>query len=114
MNLEQFDFIVRYDEINGLSHADKASMNYADEMVKKLSFDITVGTEFLLTAFRYAMKQNGVDPSRMVFVVPYVDEPDQETKYSTLLIDEYYNYTEGLEGRFDHPDYNCFMLMDLF
>lgn len=113
MNLEKFDFIVRYDEMLGITHADKASMNYADEMVKKDCFDITVGSEFLLTAFRYAMKQNGTDPSRMVFVVPYVGQ-DSETKYSTVLIDRYYNYAHGLEGRFDHPDYNCQMLVDLF
>ena len=113
MNLEQFDFIVRYDELTGISHADKASMNYADEMVKTDRFDITVGTEFLLTAFRYYMKQNGIDPSRMVFVVPYEDGYDRERKLSTVLIDKDYNYTYGLEGRFDHPDFNCFMLMDL-
>lgn len=113
MNLEQFDFIVRYDEMSGISHADKASMNYADELVKTDRFDITVGTEFLLTAFRYAMKQNGIDPSRMVFVVPCKDGYNQELKHSTVLIDQYYNYAHGLEGRFDHPDYNCQMLMDL-
>jgi len=107
MNLEQFDFIVRYDEMLGITHADKASMNYADEMIKKDRFDITVGSEFLLTAFRYAMKQNGTDPSRMVFVIPYADG------HSTVLIDRYYNYAHGLEGRFDHPDYNCQMLMKL-
>lgn len=114
MNLEQFDFIVRYDEMFGITHADKASMNYADEMVKTERFDITVGSEFLLTAFRYSMKQNGIDPSRMIFVVPYTDYHGGELKYSTVLIDQYYNYAHGLEGRFDHPDYNCQMLIELF
>lgn len=112
MNLEQFDFIIRYDDTMGKVLPDKSSMDYADQMVKTDRFDITVGSEFLLTAFRYALKQNQIDPSRIVFVVPAVIEA--EKVMTTVLVEETYNLDYGLEGRFDYPDYMTHMLMDLF
>jgi len=112
MNLEQFDFVIRYDDTMGKVLPDKSSMDYADRMVKTDRFDITVGSEFLLTAFRYALKQNQIAPSRIVFVVPAVVN-GEEVK-TTVLVEETYNLDYGLEGRFDYPDYMTNMLMDLF
>lgn len=112
MNLEQFDFIIRYDDTVGMVLPDKASMDYANTMVKTERFDITVGSEFLLTAFRYALKQNRIDASRIVFVVPALLN-GEEVK-TTVLVEKTYNLDYGIEGRFDYPNYMTRMLMDLF
>lgn len=112
MNLEQFDFIVRYDDTMGMVLPDKSSMAYADKMVKTERFDITVGSEFMMTAFRYALKQNQIDASRIVFVVPSIINGEEGK--TTVLVEETYNLDYGLEGRFDYPDYSTKMLMELF
>jgi len=110
MDLEQFDLTVRYDPQNGFTLPDAAAMKYADEMVKCGKLDITVGSEFLLTCFRYSLKVNNIDPSRFVYVLY-----DKETNEpSTVLIDKDYNYNYGLDGEFKYPDDMCRMLLELF
>lgn len=105
---DEYDFVVRYDPINGMVMPDGTCTEFCTNKVLSNNFDITVGSDFLLTTFRYVMKINKIDHTRLKYV--FVDNGVN----SEVLLDSDYNLVPGKEGVYNWPKDWETMLMEFF
>ncbi|QOI71303.1 hypothetical protein pEaSNUABM50_00361 [Erwinia phage pEa_SNUABM_50] len=100
---------VYYDDKIGRVIPDGLAIDYCTEKVQMVDFVDTVGSEFLLMSYRYAMKINNIphDSIRFHFEHEYYG-------HNTIILDEDYNMQSPEGERFLYPDLNIKMMLEFF
>ncbi|SOK58642.1 hypothetical protein [Yersinia phage fHe-Yen9-04] len=100
---------VYYNDKTGRVMPDGHVIQYCTEQVQKIEHVDEVGSEFLLMAYRYAMKINNIPHDTIRF---HFDHEDYG--HNTVILDEDYNMICPEGERFMYPKLNIKMLMEFF